>query len=371
MKKIITLFSLLFIALCSNAQLTKLTGFVNDKISKQALPNATVSVKGKTNSNFKIIVATNSKGQFSFSAPTNNLYEIEVSYLGYTTFIKDSVDLKDENQILEPIYLQLAQKDLAAVTVAAKKPFITLSADKIILNVAQSAIASGGNAYDVLKRAPGVNEQSDNLTFRGKSINVLINGRPSNLSGEELKNLLTNMQASTVEKIEILPNPSAKYDAQGGSVVNIVLAKNKNYGTNYVLTNGIGTGRFLSANTGLDVNNRNKNINVFGAVNYAHNKQYYDSKNTRFLNNGTITSEEYDVRNRNNYSLKAGVDYDLNKKTSLGFLASGSFNYRNRAVNNNSILHYNTNLFDSTANVNTTGDAILETYLLMDITKQN
>ena len=203
MKKVITLFSLLFIALCSNAQLTKLTGFVNDKISKQALPNATVSVKGKTNSNFKIIVATNSKGQFSFSAPTNNLYEIEVSYLGYTTFIKDSVDLKDENQILEPIYLQLAQKDLAAVTVAAKKPFITLSADKIILNVAQSAIASGGNAYDVLKRAPGVNEQSDNLTFRGKSINVLINGRPSNLSGEELKNLLTNMQASTVEKIEI------------------------------------------------------------------------------------------------------------------------------------------------------------------------
>ena len=137
MKKTITLFYLLFAGLFSNAQIVKVTGFINDALSKQALPNATVSVKGKTNTNFKVAVTTNSKGQYSFPAPSKNLYQIEISYLGYTTLLKDSVALRDENQVIDTIYMKLAQKELATVTVAAKKPFITVSSDKITLNVAQ------------------------------------------------------------------------------------------------------------------------------------------------------------------------------------------------------------------------------------------
>ncbi len=358
MKKITITVFLLFIFFAGQAQYVTVSGSVAESISRQPLPRATVTIKSIGSANFTATIVADKKGDYRIALPAEGFYTMQVSYLGYNSLVKDSVNISPGNNMLLPYFLMLEQKDLAIVKVAAKKPFITMSADKIILNVAQSAIASGGNAYDVLKRAPGIAEQSDNLTFRGKSVNVLINGRPSNLSGEELKTMLGNMQASTVEKVEILPNPSSKYDAQGGSVINIVLAKNKAYGTNYVLTTGAGTGRFASANTGLDINNRNKNINIFGGLNYAHNKQYYDNESRRFLENGTLTSSEYDVRNRNNYSGKFGVDYDISKKTSVGFLINGFANYRRREVNDNSILHYTGNVFDSTANVYTTGNAV-------------
>lgn len=343
----------------SNAQSIKITGTVSDNITKQVLPNATVIIKNINDNNFSTSVVTNNTGSFFMTVPQAGLYQIEASYLGYQNNKQDSVLISEQHTSISTFYMLLVSKDLKAVTVAAKKPIITMGANKITLNVAQSAIAAGGNAYDVLKNAPGIIEQNDALSFRGKSINVLINGRPSNLSGEELKNMLTNMQASGIEKIEILPNPSAKYDANGGSVVNIVLAKNKLFGTNYVLTTGIGTGKNLKTNTGLDVTHRNKNINVFGGYNFNHNRQYYKTNSIRYLNTGTITADEYDVRERNNHSYKLGVDYDLNKRATFGGLINGSLNYRNRDVNNTSMLHYILNTSDSASKVFTNGKAII------------
>jgi hypothetical protein len=363
-KTILKLTATLLLAFLLNAgyaQSIKVTGAVNDNISKQVLPNATVTIKSIGNNKFSTSAVTNNKGSFLITVPQAGLYQIEASYLGYQNNTQDSVLIDEEHTGINAFYMLLAGKDLKTVTVsAAKKPFITMGANKITLNVAQSAIAAGGNAYDVLKNAPGIMEQNDALNFRGKSINVLINGRPSNLSGEELKNMLTNMQASGIEKIEILPNPSAKYDATGGSVVNIVLAKNKLLGTNYVLTTTIGTGKNLRGSTGLDINHRAKNINVFGGYTYAHNQQYFKTSSTRYLGNGTITADEYDVRERNNHAYKLGVDYDINKHSSFGGLINGSLNYRNRDVINTSILHYAGNTSDSGSKVFTTGKAIFK-----------
>jgi hypothetical protein len=345
----------------SHAQNIKITGAVNDNISKQALPNATVTIKAINNGNFNTSVITNNKGSFLITVPQAGLYQIEASYLGYQNNIEDSVLIDEQHLSINAFYLLLAGKDLKTVTVsAAKKPFIKMGANKITLNVAQSAVASGGNAYDVLKKAPGMAEQNDALNFRGKTINVLINGRPSNLRGEELKTMLTNMQASGIEKIEILPNPSAKYDATGGSVVNIVLAKNKFFGTNYVLTTTIGTGKNLRGSTGLDINHRAKNSNVFGSYNFKHEQQSIKNSSIRYLNTGTITADEYDLRERNNHAYKLGVDYDINKHSSFGGLINGSVNYRNRDVTNTSVLHYAGNTSDSASKVFTNGKAIFK-----------
>jgi Outer membrane protein beta-barrel family/Carboxypeptidase regulatory-like domain len=343
----------------SYAQTIKVTGAVNDNISKQVLPNATVTIKSISDNKFNTSVITNNNGSFLITVPQAGLYQIEASYLGYQNNTQDSVLIDEQHTGINAFYMLLEGKNLKTVTVsAAKKPFITMGANKITLNVAQSAIAAGGNAYDVLKKAPGMTEQNDALNFRGKSINVLINGRPSNLSGEELKNMLTNMQASAIEKIEILPNPSAKYDATGGSVVNIVLAKNKLFGTNYILTTGIGTGKNLRGSMGLDINHRAKNINVFGGYNFKHETQYYKTNSTRYLNTGTIAADEYDVRERNNHSYKLGVDYDINKYSGFGALINGYVNYRNRDVTNTAVLHHTDNIYDSASKVFTNGKAI-------------
>jgi Outer membrane protein beta-barrel family/Carboxypeptidase regulatory-like domain len=359
--KMVTVILLTCMLNIAYAQTIKVTGTVNDNISKQVLPNATVIVKSVTNNNFSASVITNNRGLFLITVPQAGLYKIETSYSGYQNNTRDAVLIDEQHTAINAFYLVLAGKELKTVTVsAAKKPFITMDANKITLNVEQSAIAAGGNAYEVLKKAPGIMEQNDQLSFRGKSINILINGRPSNLTGEELKNMLTNMQASGIEKIEILPNPSAKYDATGGSVVNIVLVKNKLFGTNYVFTAGIGTGKNARGNTGLDFNHRSKNINVFGGYNFNHNQQYYKTNSTRYLGAGTITSDEYEVRERNNNSYKLGVDYDINKRSSVGGLINGYINYRNRVVNNTSVLHYNSNVFDSASIVATGGKAIFK-----------
>ena len=354
-KKIPLLAVMVIVLGVSKAQTLKIEGVVKDSASQQSLPYASIIIKG--NNNYSGNIITDNNGSYSFSVPTEGLYEIKVNYLGYKPLVFDSVQIDNKHKTFNTYYLAPERNLLTNVTVVSKKPFISFGADKITLNLSQSAIAAGNNTYDIIKRAPGITEQNENLSFRGKSLNILINGRPSNLSGEELKNMLTNMPASTVEKVEILPNPSSKFDAQGGSVINIVLVKNKAYGTNYILNAGFGTGKYVKGNSGLDINFRNKKINLFGSYNYMHNQQYYKNSSVRYLSDGRITSDELDIRNRNNHSYKLGLDYDISKKASTGILLTGFENFRNREVNNDAGVHYFLNHNDSSSNVNTYGDA--------------
>ena len=341
-----------------NAQELKISGLIKDSLTGLPLQNASATIHSIDTSLFSKTVLTDKDGLFKLSLPKQGLYTIYTTFIAYNTQFKDTVFF-DESHLNAPIILMSPDNvGLKEVVISSKKPFIEMGTNKITLNVAQSPVAAGSNAYDVIKKAPGVIEQNDNLTFRGKSARILINGRPSNLSGEDLKLMLTNMQVNTIEKIEILPNPSAKYEAQGGSVINIILTKNKLFGSNYVLTTGLGTGRFISENLGLDANYRNKNMNLYGGYSYARNQQYYQTNSVRYLTQSQISSNEYDLRKRNNNGYKLGLDYDINDKSSFGFLLNGYVNDRDRKVNNSAVLHYDKNLSDSSSTVHTVGNAI-------------
>ena len=248
------------------------------------------------------------------------------------------------------------EQDLKEVTVSSKKPFIVLTAGKVTLNVAQSPIAAGSDAYNIIKKAPGVTEQSGVLNYKGKSTKILINGRPANVSGDDLKSMLSSMPGSNVDKVEILSNPSVKYDSEGGSIINIILKKNKTIGTNYTLTTGIGSGKYIKANTGIDVNHRKKNMNIYGGYNFTHSNEYTTSNTLRTLSEGTINAAEYAENNRNNSTYKLGMDYDLSKKSSAGFLVNGFINNNKRIVDNHSALHYYSNTADSTSKLFTTSN---------------
>lgn len=249
----------------------------------------------------------------------------------------------------------LAEKELQTINVSSAKPFIVLSAGKTTLNVAQSPVASGSNVYDIIKKAPGIAEQSSALSYKGKSTRVLINGRPANVSGEDLKVMLSSMPGTNVDKVELLSNPSSRYDAEGGAVINIILKKNKAFGTNYTLNSGVGAGKYLKANTGLDFNYREKDINIYGGYSFNHSRQYTTLKTIRSLSNGTISALEYEEKNRNSKTYKLGIDWDLTKKSTLGFLVNGLSTNRDRVANNSSVLHYNSNITDSMTQVFTNG----------------
>ncbi|KAA2240195.1 outer membrane beta-barrel protein [Chitinophaga agrisoli] len=248
-----------------------------------------------------------------------------------------------------PVKAQITPKDtvlpkdrvtLKTVEVNGVRPFIIQSADRIILNVAESPSAAGSNAYDIMQRTPGaLADANGNITVRGQSVTVWIDGRPSNLSGDDLKTMLQSMNSAGIDKIEVITHPSARYDAQGGVIVNIKTMKGRSLGANGIVTAGLGAGRFARSSTGISMNYRSAKTNVYGSYDLNSNQQYYDNLSTRYLSAwSAIEEHEYDKRLRYNNSFKLGLDHDFNKTLSAGVLVRGAFNYRNRDVNNRSQL---------------------------------
>jgi hypothetical protein len=357
MKKIlITLVAMILMGQVSRAQTANsFSGVLNDSLGSP-IASAVITLKdgsGKSRSEL-----SGKSGQFIFASLPAGNYKLAISHAEFKTYLQDSVVIPAIDSVAWRVQLTRKEKTLAAVEVASVKPYISQTADKITMNVAASPTAAGSNAYDILLGAPGVIEQNNSLQFRGRSVLVLLDGRQTNLSGDDLKNYLSAMPANGIDKIEVLANPSSKYDAQGGSVINIRLAKNKNFGTNGTLTAGIGAGKFGRYNGGISLNHRYKKVNIYGSYDIQYNKQYYDNHSSRIISQDFhIVEDEYDIRTRNNHSAKIGMDLDLTKNTSMGFLAKGLLNNRDRMVENRSVMDRLSNAADSFSLVNSKGNA--------------
>lgn len=254
--------------------------------------------------------------------------------------------------------LKMKADSLKAVTVTASKRYIIQKADRTIVNIAGSLIAAGGTAYEVLSRAPGVVEQDGSLQLKGRNVTVLIDGRYTNLGGEDLKNMLSAMPANGIERIELMPNPSARYEARGGAIINIVMVKNSKLGVNGTATAGTRVGQYGSWNTGLSLNYRNRKWNAYGSYDYLNNQQINQSNFNRLLSNERyITDNAYSTSRQGSHSFKAGLDYDLNKRHSLGILVKGIVNTMHRTTGTRSMADHAGTENDSLSTVAAGGSA--------------
>jgi hypothetical protein len=230
---------------------------------------------------------------------------------------------------------------LDEVSIVKKKQLVERRNDKTILHIANRSSATGNTAFEILSRAPGVTiSQDGNISLRGKSgVSVLINGKLTYLSTEQLKTFLRNTNASTIETIELIHNPSAKYDAAGsGGLINIRLKKNEHYGTNVNVLVAGGYGANYKSNGGIDFNHRNQKLNVFGNVDYSNNKNFEDLNLTRsnLLGSERTYFNQFgrDTYQRENKSYKIGLAYELNTKNSFELLVNGYDQHANtRAIN--------------------------------------
>ncbi|MDF2384177.1 outer membrane beta-barrel protein [Nostoc ellipsosporum NOK] len=253
-----------------------------------------------------------------------------------------------------------SSKTLGGVTVSSRKNFIEQAAGKITMNLAASPVAAGGNAYEALLRAPGMMEQQGNLQFRGRPVMVLIDGRPSNLTGEDLKNMLTSTPANGVEKVEILTNPPARYDAQGDVVINIKMARSKSLGTNGTLTAGAGAGHYGRYNAGLLLNHRTKKFNVYASYDLLQNSVYNTTGLWRKIDADThITEKDFTVFQRMSHSYRAGIDYDLDKTSSAGLMIKGMLASRRRTSTNEVVKDAVYSDLDSSSRVFTSGRTLV------------
>jgi iron complex outermembrane recepter protein len=318
-----------FLMTASGLLAQNITGTVKDEQGK-TLSGASVALKKLKDSSVAKLAVTNSTGKYEFPAVLAGNYFVNVSYIGHAPKNSPSFEYSGTGDISAPeVVLAKATSNLKEVTVVSRKPVIEVRADKTILNVEGSVNAVGQDALELLRKSPGVLvDRDDNISLSGKNgVQVYIDGRPTPLSGKDLSDYLKTIQSSQIEAIEIITNPSAKYDAAGNAgIINIKLKKNKSFGTNGSVNAGYNIGTFPKYNAGLALNHRNKRINVFGNYNYNrnHNESYMSlyrkQLDTLFDQQGVMTF-------RNNiHGFKGGLDYFINSKQTIGVMVNGNFN---------------------------------------------
>ena len=222
------------------------------------------------------------------------------------------------------------------VTIQGKPPLIQHQLDKTIINVAANALSQGSSVFEVLQKSPGLSiTGQDELVMNGKQgLNVYVDGRPTQLTGQDLAAYLKSIPAESVDKIELITNPSAKYDAAGNAgIINIRLKKNKALGTNGTVNGSYTQNYHYRTNGGLSINHRSKNVNLFGNYSLSHSFQHVRVFNTRTIRDNT-TSKNFITRQveQDGYTsqnLRTGADFTLSKKSIIGLL------YTRNQINNN------------------------------------
>ncbi|HQV61568.1 MAG TPA: outer membrane beta-barrel family protein [Chitinophagaceae bacterium] len=308
----------------STIQAQKVTGLVKDELGK-GLEKTTVSLLRAKDSSVVKLAVTGSDGRFVLQSAAGN-FLVSVSHIGYTSQYSAPFEVNGDINLPE-ILLSKASTNLQGVTITAQKPMIEVRADKTILNVEGTINAVGNDALELLRKSPSVMvDKDDNISLAGKNgVQVFIDGKPSPLSGTDLSNYLKSLQSAQIEAIEIITNPSAKYEAAGNAgIINIKLKKNKSFGANGSVNLGYVQGTYPKYNGGVNLNYRNKSINVFGNYNY-NNAQYLMSMNSDREQFDTSFSQKNRMLFHNNtHGFKAGLDYFINNKSTLGAVVNGN-----------------------------------------------
>ena len=287
-------------------------------------------------------------GTYTFDHVKTDTYIIKVTEVGYSEVMSSPFSVSDSSKIINVPLLKLkaTSNQLSTVNITATKPVIERLPDRTVMNVAGSVLAAGNTAMDILERAPGVTvDKDDNISLRGKQgVTVMINDKLTYLSNTQLAALLRGTDGSTIQSIEIITNPSAKYDAAGNSgIINIKLKKNKIAGTNGTITVDGAVGTYVKNSESFNINHKEGNLNVFAGFSHGDNPQgrIIDINRTVIDTNNVPTyfkqqSFMPSAFHYNNYNI--GADYETSSKNTLGFAVTGYFNYDNQSNTNNTFI---------------------------------
>ncbi|WP_346320380.1 outer membrane beta-barrel family protein [Chitinophaga sp. YIM B06452] len=275
----------------------------------------------------------NAKGEFMFDNIPAGRYMIITQSMAFAKY--ESAPFEHSNGTdLGAIALSPASTTLKEASVTAVKPFVQQQYDKTVLNVAGSISAAGSTALEVLEKAPGITiDQNDNIAMRGRQgVLFMIDGKLVPMTGQDLANLLRGMAANQIERIELITNPSAKYDASGNSgIIDIRLKKGRNNGTNGNASLSLSQGVYPKLNPSLSINHKTGKLNLFGSYNYLFRQDmndltiYRDFYNAQDEVTGGNNYDNYFRYSFNNHNVRMGADYNLNSRVTLGLVASGIF----------------------------------------------
>lgn len=322
-----------------------INGTILDEL-KKPVNYATIGLFKSTDSSLVKTTLSGSDGKFQFIALNTGNYYLKISMMGFAAYKSKPFSLSNDKltQELGMITIKAEGKTLKAVSITAVKPLIERKTDKLVMNVENSSVLIGSTALEVLQKAPGVTvDQNDRISMQGKQgVLILLDGKQTYMSSADVANLLRNMQSEQIESIELITNPSSKYDASGNSgIINIKTKKNKNGGTNGNITATASQGKNFRGNTGINLNHRNAKVNVFGNYNYGNYRNSNLLEIDR-ISNGTPDTYFMQIgetfRKRVNNNFKVGTDYFINAKNTIGFLVNGYQNSGRETTGNNTLI---------------------------------
>ena len=310
---------------------------VIDAHSNQTVPYATASILNRKTKAIVKVAQTDVNGNLKITGLPAGVFTFKVSYVGYQTMVRDSMTIGAQKEInLGTIKMNPSKGTaLKEVQITAQKSTMQLGIDKKVFSVDQSLVSEGGSASDLLQNVPTVQTDMDgNVSLRGSAgVKVLIDGKESLIAGGNVAQILQSIPASSIETVEVITNPSAKYDAEGQSgIINIVLKKNRKLGLNGSVA--LTAGNMDSYNGNANLSFQNNKVNIYGNYSYRtgnrlsdgyNNIAYIDSSFPTAFANQNSNSKGTDK----GHNVKAGIDYYLAPKSILSF--SGGFNIRDNS----------------------------------------
>jgi outer membrane receptor protein involved in Fe transport len=326
-------------------------GFISGKVVDEATQTSIeyVSVKLISIKDSSIVsgIYTDSDGKFLLEKIPLGTYYLKMTFVGYNPLSSENITISTSLKIVNAgIFKMQHQKqgELKEVKVTGKLDVLKAGIDKKIFNVAEDQTSKGGTANDILSKIPSVElDQDGNVMMRGDGkVTILIDGRPSSLSGGNGKTLLDALPAGSIDRIEVVTNPSAKYDPDGTSgIINIVLKKNKLRGFNGLINGNVGSGFFNNGNVfdgNISISYRNSVLNTYGSYagrylegyrNNFSNLNYFPNADSSAL----LEQKRYGTDQNFGHNFKFGLDLSLKHRQTVGVSVTGSVGQRNRSGN--------------------------------------
>ena len=327
--RILTTLLLLGSALFAQSQTAGVRGQLQSP-EGEAVPFANVALFNAADSSLAKAGTSDEKGVFELPGVRAGNYFLKSAGLGFEDLHKPDIRLEN-NQRLDLGALTFASKSigLAEATVTAARVLVETKPDRMVFNVSGTINSVGSDAISLLRKAPNVTvDNNDNISVLGRAgVLLYVDGKRLPLTGEDLTNYLQNLPAEQIDRIEIITNPGARYEAEGNAgIIDIRLKKDKNLGANGSLNTTASQGRYHRANLNATGNYRNKRLNLFGNAGVGDGGGFMDMKFFSYQNNLVQDEINNHANDWSNYNYRLGADLFLSKQHTLGFLASGGIN---------------------------------------------
>ncbi len=309
-----------------NAQNTAIKGQLQDA-DGAAVVFANVVLHAAADSSMVKVETTDEAGLFQIRNIPTGSYFLKASYVGFPDFVKNDVQVATD-EILDLGILSFAPQavELEQATVTATRALVEIKPDRTVFNVQGTINSVGSNAIELLRKAPSVNvDNNDNVSVLGRSgVLVYVDGKRLPLSGVDLANYLKTLPAEQIDRMDIITNPGARYEAEGNAgIIDIIMKKDKSLGANGSIGGTFTQGQRTRYNLNGLGNYRNKKMNIFGTLGYGDRESFNDMTFRSFQNGVTLVEDNNSLNDQNFYNYRLGTDFFMGKNHIIGFLVTG------------------------------------------------